>query len=280
MLLLAAVMWGGAYGMQTRMSYYIGPFTTIFLKGFSGYFILLYCLFKHKKFNKKTVYAGMLVGGCNCAGLVLQQIGLATSSVSKVSFISGLYIIFVPILRMLAGRIPKKRVWLAIAVACTGTYLMCITDSFTFELGDISTLISTIFFALQIIFIAVYSKDVDPVAFCGVQQTFTSLICGILMLVFENPQSSALSNIVLETAYVVYCSGLIAQIIQNKYQKLVDTNVASLIMSLESVFGAISGVIILNQTMSLREMIGGALIFAAVLIAESDGLLKWKKRTE
>ena len=268
MLLLAAMLWGGSYAMQKVMSESIGTFTIIFLKGFSGYLILFFCFIFNRKINKKTVLGGMLIGMFNGLGLILQQTGLSISDVSKVSFISGLYIIFVPLFRLFAGKKPKSRFWAAVLIACVGMYMLCMTESLSMSFGDLITLISTMFFALQIIFIDKYSKDVDFVPFCGVQQATTSLICGILMLILEKPNPADLTNIILPIMYTMFVSGMVAQLLQNKYQRDVDPIVASLIMSLESVFGALSGVLLLHTTLSSRELIGCILIFISILVAQ------------
>jgi len=268
MLLLAALLWGSAYAVQKIMSDSINTFTVIFIKSVSGYLMLFFCFIFNRKFSKRTISAGVLIGLCNGAGLILQQLGFASSNVSKVSFISGLYIIFVPLFRLLAKKKPKDKFWVAVIVACVGMYLLCMNESLILEFGDLVTLVSTMFFALQIIFIHKYSEDVDFVAFCGIQQATVATICGIIMLIFEKPEVSDFSNIILPSLYVMFASGLVAQLLQNKFQKDVDPSLASLIMSLESVFGALSGVILLGTTLSPRELAGCAFIFVSILIAQ------------
>lgn len=271
MLLLAAFLWGSSYGIQALISNVVGSFTIIFCKTFSGFLLLGYCLLKRKKINKKTVLPGILIGVFNGLGLLLQQYALATANVSKVSFISGLYIIFVPIFGIfILKQKPKKSFWFAVLIACIGMYFLCLGESFVIETGDVITLLSTIMFALQIIFIHMYSKGVDIIAFCGVQQITVSLMCLPFMLAIEHPTLADFKLILLPALYIMIGPGTIGQLLQNRYQKDVNASVASLIMSLESVFGAISGAIILDAHLTSVEVLGCILIFISIIIAEND----------
>lgn len=281
MLLLAALLWGSSYGIQASMSSLVGNFTIILCKSFSGFILIAYCLLRKKHLNKKATYAGILIGICNCTGLLLQQYALSTSNVSKVSFISGLYIIFVPILSIfMLKKKPKMRFWFAVLIACAGMYFLCLGESFTIELGDVITLISTVFFALQIVLIHIYSKGVDTVMFCGVQQMTSSLVALPLMFIFDKPSLLNFRQVLLPAIYIMLGPGMIAQVLQNTFQRDVDATVATLIMSLESVFGAISGVIFLDATLTPVEMAGCVLIFIAIIIAENEKGFKWIRKAK
>lgn len=266
-LLAVALLWGFSFSLQTLMSYNVGPFTIIFLKGFGGLLIIGYCILARKKIDKKTMKYGILSGLVNGSGLLLQQIAFTKSSVSKVSFITGLYVVIVPLLLLCKHKKPKPRFWLGLLVACIGLYMLCLAEQLTIVPADLIALVAALCFALQIVIIGAYAKYVEPITFCGVQQGITSVICGIIMLLTENTHISDFSGIVLPSLYVVLIPGLLAQILQAKYQHKVDTNIASLILSLESIFGALSGIIILNQVMTTKEIIGCILLFVSILIA-------------
>lgn len=279
MLLLSAMLWGSGYGIQASMSNVVGDFTVIFFKSFSGFILITYSLLKNKRLNKKSIFHGALIGVFNCLGLLLQQYALATANVSKVSFISGLYIIFVPILSIfILKKKPKTRFWIAVLIACIGMYFLCLGEKFVIEIGDVITLISTVFFALQIIFIHMYSKGVDVIAFCGIQQITSCLIVLPFMLFIDKPTMLDIKDILLPGLYIMLFPGMIAQVLQNKYQNSVDATLATLIMSLESVFGAVSGAIILNSSLTQTEMLGCALIFISILIAENQKGFKWLRK--
>ena len=279
MLLLAALLWGSSYGIQALMSNHVGDFTIIFCKSFSGFILITYCLYKGRKLDKKTILAGIVIGIINGLGLCLQQYALAKGNVSKVSFISGLYIIFVPILSIfILKKKPKTRFWFAVAIACAGMYFLCLGEKFEIELTDIVTLCSALFFALQIIFIHKYSKGVDTVAFCGVQQITTCLMCMPAMLLIDKATLLDFKQILIPAIYVMLGPGMAGQVIQNTYQKDVDATVGTLIMSLESVFGAISGVIFLDARLTPVEMAGCVLIFISIIIAENERGFKWIRK--
>lgn len=279
MLLLAAMLWGSSYGIQALMSRIVGNFTVIFCKTFSGFILVGYSLLKKVKLEKKIILAAILIGVFNGVGLLLQQYALSTANVSKVSFISGLYIIFVPILSIfLLKRKPKTRFWLAVGIACIGMYYLCLGESFMFEIGDIITLVSTIFYALQIIYIHKYSNGVNTIAFCGVQQMTVCLITLPFVLFLEKPSLLDFKEILIPALYVMAAPGTVAQLLQNGYQKSVDATLATLIMSLESVFGAISGAIFLNATLTSTEMFGCLLIFISIIIAENEKGFRWLRR--
>lgn len=279
MLLFAAMLWGSGYGMQASMSNIVGDFTVIFFKSFSGFVLITYSILINKNLNRKSIFYGILIGVFNCLGLLLQQYGLANANVSKVSFISGLYIIFVPILSIfILKKRPKTRFWLAVLIACVGMYFLCLGEKFVIEIGDVITLISTIFFALQIIYIHMYSKGVDTIAFCGVQQITSCLLMVPFMVFIDSPSINDIKEVLLPGLYIMLGPGMIAQVIQNKYQSNVDATLATLIMSLESVFGAISGAIFLNASLTRTEMFGCLLIFVSIIIAENEKGFKWLRK--
>lgn len=269
MLLLAAMLWGGTYAIQSLMSKSIGTFTIVFLKTINGFFILGYCYIKKKQLRKKAILAGIIVGVIGAIGLICQQMGIGLTSVSKASFISGLYVMFVPLLGLFTRKKPKPRFWLAIFISFIGMYLLCMSGNEKFGIGDLVVLISAVFFAEQIILIDKFSEEVDNVlAFCGVQQITICIISSIPVFILEKPQLNDFNGLLLPILYVMFLSGMIAQIIQNKYQNSVEPTTASLIMSLESVFGALFGWLLLKQTLTFKEIIGCILMFIAIMVAE------------
>lgn len=268
MLLISAMMWGGSYAVQNILSTSFQTYSVIFLKSVGGIVLLVFCIFARKKIDKKTLRAGFITGLTNCTGLIIQQIGIANTSVSKSSFISGLYVIIVPIFGLFSNKKPKRKFWLAVLIAFIGMYLLCMNGNESLGKGDLYVLVSIIFFAYQIILIDKYGKELDPLAYCAVQQITSATVSGSLAMIIEKPQFSNIGNMIFPVLYVMFMSGLVAQIFQNKYQKLVSPTLASLIMSLESVFGALGGMIFLHQFLTVKELIGCILMFVAIIIAE------------
>ena len=267
MLLLAALLWGITYSIQTLCNG-LGTFTIIFFKTIGSVLLLAIAIVKKERFTKTTILGGILIGAVACVGLVLQQKGLELSSAANASFLSALYIVFVPILSMFVGKKPKPKIYLAILVSLIGMYLLCINGEFVLKIGDILLLIGAIMFALQIIFIDKFINDVDPIAFTAVQQLVCSLFTGVIMLVVEKPSIISISENILQLLYISLLSGALAQVLQNRFQRDVEPSLSSILMSFESVFGAVFGWIILNQALSTKEIIGCVLMFVAMLIAE------------
>lgn len=267
MLLFAAILWGLSYSVQVLCSG-LGTFAISFFKTIGGVVLLIIGLIKKERFNKKTILSGSLIGSIACAGVILQQKGLELSSAANASFITSLYIIFTPIMSVLIGKKPKPRIYLSIIISLIGMYLLCIKGAFILRTGDIILVFSAILFALQIILIDKFANDVDTIAFTAVQQLTGAILTGIIMFVIEKPSISIVGNNILQIIYLSLLAGAGAQLIQNRFQKDVEPSLASILMSFESVFGAIFGWLVLNQILSLKEIIGCILMFVAMLIAE------------
>lgn len=267
MLLFAAILWGLSYSVQVLCSG-LGTFAISFFKTVGGVVLLIIGLIKKERFNKKTILSGSLIGSIACAGVILQQKGLELSSAANASFITSLYIVFTPIISILIGKKPKSRIYLSILIALVGMYLLCINGEFVLRTGDILLVICAILFALQIILIDKFANDVDTIAFTAVQQLTGAVLTGIIMFVIEKPSISIVGNNILQIIYLSLLAGAGAQLIQNRFQKDVEPSLASILMSFESVFGAIFGWLVLNQILSLKEIIGCILMFVAMLIAE------------
>lgn len=267
MLLFAAILWGLSYSVQVLCSG-LGTFAISFFKTIGGVVLLIIGLIKKERFNKKTMLSGSLIGSIACAGVILQQKGLELSSAANASFITALYIIFTPIMSILIGKKPKPRIYLSIIISLIGMYLLCIKGAFILRTGDIILVFAAILFALQIILIDKFANDVDTIAFTAVQQLTGAILTGIIMFVIEKPSISIIGNNILQIIYLSLLAGAGAQLIQNRFQKDVEPSLASILMSFESVFGAIFGWLVLNQILSLKEIIGCILMFVAMLIAE------------
>lgn len=267
MLLFAAILWGLSYSVQTLCNG-LGTFTISFFKSIGGIVLLIFAIIKKEKFDLKTITAGTLIGVVACCGIILQQKGLELSSAANASFISALYIVFTPILSIFIGKKPKPRIYISIIVSLIGMYLLCIKGSFVIRIGDILLVIAAILFALQIILIDKYANDVDTIAFTSVQQISGAILTGVIMLVVEKPSINAIANNIIQILYMSLLAGALAQLIQNRFQKDVEPSLSSILMSFESVFGALFGWLILNQALSIKEIMGCVLMFIAMLIAE------------
>ena len=202
-------------------------------------------------------------------GCALQQMGIENSTVSKASFITVLYIIFVPLIESFTGKKIPAKIFISIGIALVGLYFLCMSGSFDLCIGDLYLLLCSICFALQIFFIDRFSQGNDALPLTFVAQLTVSFLSLIVALFKEPLDVNALKNALLPILFITLLGGLLAQCLQFIFQKDVGSTLASLLMSFESVFGALFGWLILNQTLNAREIFGCFLVFVAILIAES-----------
>ncbi len=268
MLVLATLFWGLSYSVQSISAQGLGPFMTVCFKGAGGVFLLPLLLYRKTKIDKDILLGGLWMGIFAFGGCLFQQLGIIYSTVSKASFITALYIIFVPMMEVFLGRKIRKAIWYSASIAALGLYFLCMNSVSGINIGDLFLLIGSILFALQIIVIDRYSRKCDPVALTCVSQIVVALFGLVAALIYEKPDVSSFEQMILVILYMVFIGGLISQLIQIRYQRDLDSSLASLLMSFESVFGAFFGWLILHQGMSLREIFGCILVFAAILLAE------------
>ena len=269
MLFIATLAWGLSYSIQSISSENLETFTVVFFKGLGGLSLLPLLIINKHRFTFKEVLCGMAIGTAAFMGCILQQLGIENSTISKASFITSLYIIFVPLMERISEKKISKKIMISVGIALLGLYFLCFSKAETFGIGDLYLLICSVFFALQIILIDRFTRIYDPLALTFLAQSTVSLYSGIIMLIFENPTMDAVMTSIVPLLYIVFVSGTMAQTFQVVFQKDVGASLSSLIMSFESVFGALFGWIVLSQNLSIREIFGCILVFIAIMIAES-----------
>lgn len=279
MLLMCAIIWGFAFSAQSTASNYLSAISFNGLRFFLAVAVLLvtiivFDLVKKKKgiavvgFNRDTIIGGCLCGAILFAANNLQQYGVSLTSVGKASFITTLYIVIVPVLGLLMRRKPTVICCYAILVAIVGFYLMCITESFSITLGDTMVLLCAFVFSFQIIFIDVYAPTTDPVKLTFVQFLAAALISVPAMAIDGFPAAADINACILPMLYVGILSAGVAFTLQTAGQQRTEPAIATLLMSLESVFGLIGGAVFLHQTSTNRELLGCLLVFVAVFMAQ------------
>jgi drug/metabolite transporter (DMT)-like permease len=283
LLLLTAIIWGSAFVAQKNGMDHVEPFTFNGIRTFIGGLVLIPVIFfMGKKSEKKDLTKeekskenkALLIGGF-CCGLALftagslQQFGVSYTTAGKAGFITTLYVVFVPIISVIIGKKVRPIMWLCVAMGAVGLYLLCMTDSsFSLTFGDTLVLLCAVAFAVHIMVVDHFSPKMDGVKLACLQFLFAGLMGIICMFIFETPQLSAILECAVPILYagVLSCGlGYTFQIIAQKYA---EPTVASLLMSLESVFAVIAGAILLHEVMNLRELSGCAIIFAAVIISQ------------
>lgn len=286
MLLTAAFIWGTAFVAQSKGMDYVAPFTYNAVRTLIGGVVLIPMVFlfgqksrrKASENNNKISF----IGGIIC-GLVLfaassfQQLGISLTSAGKAGFITALYVVIVPVISIIFGQKSNLKMWLCAFTAIIGFYLLCIKEGFRLSKGDLYVLICAVFYSVHIIVIDHFnSKGAEPVKMSCVQFFTAGTIMMICMFIFE---SLALSDI-LAAKYTILYAGVmscgVAYTLQIIGQKYTESTAAALIMSLESVFAALAGWIILSEHMSIKEFAGCILVFAAVVFSQLD--ISFKKR--
>ena len=296
-MLVAALIWGSTFVVQTTASDTVEPFTFLFSRSFIGFLFLIpvIAIFNYQN-NKKlldgeikqtlkpskiTLIAGVLCGVALTIASFCQQkgISLMTDNASgKAGFITALYIVFTPIFGVILKRRIPKIVAVCVPIATLGFYLLCIKTGFTIELGDILTLISAFFFTFHILIIDYFmEKGANPIKTSCIQFLVVGLISLLFAFIFEKPDLSVIWNAKLEIMYAGFLSSGIAYTLQIAAQKNADPTSATLIMSLESVFAVLSGWLVLGESLSSKELIGCLFVFIAVILAQIQLPLPKKK---
>ena len=278
MLFITSIIWGLAFVAQAQGMEHIGPFTftasrslvaIIFLYLTYVFFNKTSKTYREQKFDmKRTIRGGVLCGLVFTFGINFQQIGLVYTTAGKASFLTALYIVFIPIIGLFYGKKINKKLQLCIVFAMIGTYLMSVKGSLSMNIGDLITIFGSIVFAIHILMLSEFSKDTNAVLVSLIQFAVCGFFSLIAALIFEGIEIDAILKSYLAILYVGILSSGVGFTIQLMALKELDPVVASMISSLESVFGAVFGWLILSQSMSEREIIGGIIIFLATLIAQ------------
>ncbi len=274
-LFLAALIWGVAFVAQSKAMEYVQPMTFNGTRGLITAVVLLpaWVLMGKKQpacgYDRKALFGGGAVCGLALfAASSLQQIALVDTSAGKSGFLTALYMIFVPLLGIFTGKRITMKVWLAVVLACAGSYLLCGGGALALTRGELCLIGSAFCYALQIMMVDRYVDRTNAMLLCCVQFTVSGVLSTLIAFTWENPSLEGLLQAIVPLLFAAIFSGAVAFTLQIVGQRNTPPAVASLLMSLESVFAAISGAILLHQHLTGMELIGSALTFAAVLLTQ------------
>ncbi len=278
---LAALIWGTAFVAQSMGAGFVPAFAFNASRGVIAFLLLLVMSLVLRavrvrqgkpasatRSRKDLLVGGLCCGAAMCLGNYLQQKGLETTTPGKASFITALYIVLVPLCGVFLKKRVPKAVWGSVALAVAGLYCLCMNESFTIASGDICVMLCALGFTAQILCIDYFAAYVDGVELSCAQFFFMTLFCLIGMLLFEEPTWAGIQAAMGQIIYVGAFSGGVGYTLQILAQKDSDPTVISLLLSLESVFGAVSGAIILGDRLSGKEYMGCVLMLAAVVLAQ------------
>lgn len=271
-LVLTAIIWGLSYSAQAEAMNSMQPLFFVFFRYLLGSFMLLPgILYFRRTPDKRLLTGGILCGICLAGGEILQQFGLLYTSAGKAGFLTALYVIMIPVLGVVIRKKSNWKIWTAAVVSVAGSYLLCSdgTLSSIGNPGDALMILCALFFAFQFIAIAKFAPEADALQLAAVQFFMVAVISGIAALIAG--ESCSWQNIADTTGPLLYC-GLIAIgfacTVQVAAQKYVHPATASIVLSTASVFAVIWGWLLLDEQYSLMNLIGCALIFAAVLLVQ------------
>lgn len=282
-LLICAMLWGSTFVAQIFGASHIGPNSYNGLRFLIGACALIPLLLSKRKKGKiqqksikHTLIGALICGAVLCAGSYFQQRGMADTTAGKAGFISALYIILVPFIRILWGKRVRIIAWIGVAIALIGMYLLCIKPGGSLALGtgDLMVLISAMFYSLHIISIDHFVEETDPVLLSCLQFFVTGLIASGLALATETTTVADIMACKWAILYAGVLSCGVAYTLQAVGQRTADPLQATLLMSMESVFSAVSGALVLGERFTGREMIGCVLIMAAVLMGQCEDAVR------
>ena len=282
LLLLTAAIWGFAFVAQRVGSQYVGAFTfngVRFALGSISLIPLIIYFDKRKKSSsngdgkvevngKRSILPGVLVGIVLYIAATLQQVGLIYTTAGKASFITGLYMVFVPIIGITLKYKIARNSWIGVAIAVVGLYLLSVNENFSISYGDLLEVIGAIFWAIHILTIDYFSNKMDALKLSCIQFATCSFLSLITALIFEHITMSGISQALVPILYGGLLSVGVAYTLQVVAQKNAKPSHAAMILSMESVFGAIGGALLLGESMSSRGYIGCILILGGILISQ------------
>lgn len=279
LLTITAMIWGSAFVAQSIGGDSLGAFTFNAARSLIAAVFLIPCIFvikkiekdpvkKQIKIDKPLIISGVCCGVALCVASAFQQIGISKTTVGKAGFITAMYIIIVPLLSRFFGKKIQPIIWLAVAISAVGLYLLCMNEGFSISEGDFYILLCAVCFAVHILIIDYFSDKTDGVIMSCIQFFTVGVLSLVIALIFEQPSLPDIMSAILPILYTGVFSSGVAYTLQIVAQKDVNPTAASLIMSLESVFAAISGWLFLHESFSLKEFFGCVLVFSAIIIAQ------------
>lgn len=275
-LLGATVIWGSAFIAQSVGMDKIGPFTFQAVRCFLAVVFLFpaSALFsKGKPFWKSWADPALWRSGVICglalfAASSLQQIGLVYTDAGKAGFLTAMYIVFVPFLGLFVGQRPGRNALLSLIPAIVGLYLLSCTSVSGINKGDVLLLLCAVAFSVQILLIDRHCAGLDGLKLNCIQALVVTVLSVPWALLTETVDASLIASCWLPLGYAGILSMGVAYTLQIVGQKRVAPSAAALLMSLESVFAALFGWLLLHETMTRAEELGCVLVFAAVIISQ------------
>ncbi|UCD49958.1 MAG: DMT family transporter [Phycisphaerales bacterium] len=281
LLLVAAFIWGTTFVAQRKGMDHIGPMTYIVLRFLLGAVTLVPLILwrrngvtKNPGYTKRFLLWGGALGGLALfGGTSFQQMGLQYTTAGKAGFVTSLYVVLVPLMGLVLGHRCGRSLWIGVGLAVTGLYLLSVTESFTIARGDLLVLVGAFFWALHVQVIGYLAQRAAPLRIACVQ----FIVCAALALPFafvtEKMDVSAIRDAAIPILYGGVLSAGIAFTLQVVCQRTSPPSHAAIIMSLETVFAALAGWLVLGERLGLRGLIGCVLMLTGLMVVQLPPLL-------
>ena len=279
LLTLTALIWGTAFVAQRVGMESIEPLTfSASRMALSAVAVgLLSAILSRRKkpdadaasIRRNSSVGGVLCGAFLAAASIFQQMGIVTTSAGKAGFITALYMLLVPIFAaLLFHRKNGWLVWLAVGIGVAGMYLLCVTESFTLTRGDALVCVCAVLFSGHILCCDRFAPRADPIRMSAIQFATATVISAVAAFIAEQPTWAKVASAAVPILYCGLMSGGVGYTLQIVAQRWTDPTVASLLMSLESVFAVLAGAVLLGERMTPREAAGCAIMFLAIILVQ------------
>lgn len=279
LLLVTAMTWGFAFVAQRKGMEFVGPFTFNAIRFMLGGASLIPLWYYQKRRNRQNarkkavdkkflIKGGLLAGAAIFLGSSFQQIGLVYTTAGKAGFITGLYVIFVPIIGLFWRQRTGTGIWLGALLAVAGLYFLSIHENFSIALGDLLVLVCAFFFAVHVLVVGWLTHKLPSIPLAIMQ----FLVCSLLSFIAALWVEEFIWKDILDAAIPILYGGLfsvgIAYTLQVVAQKNAPSSHAAVILSLESVFAVLGGWMLLSETLSARGLLGCGLMLTGMIFSQ------------
>lgn len=284
LLLVTAVIWGGAFVAQRVGMEYVGPFTYNGIRFALGILVLLPFVFRGARqeleapspilavSRQKIIAGGVATGATIFCAASLQQVGLVYTTAGKAGFITGLYVVIVPVIGIFIGRQTNKGTWIGAGLAAVGLYFLSVTASFTIAAGDLLVLIGAVLWAVHVHLIGWLAPRMNAVRLAVIQYAACSILSLLTAVAIEPITLADVQAAAVPILYGGVLSVGVAYTLQVVAQKNAHPAHAAILLSMESVFAALGGWLLLNEILPLRGLLGCSLMLGGMLISQLHGV--------
>ncbi len=278
-MLLASALWGLAFVAQRVGSEHVGTFTFTGVRFALGALVLAPLILvsdrvrkvpreRRRAATRAVVLPGILIGTLLTIAVNLQQEAMSDTPAGNAAFITGLYMVFVPVIAAFRGHRSSLNTIVGVVASMVGLYLISVSDSLTIGRGELLLILTCIPWAVQILLIEHYSSRLSVLRLALAQFVTCAVLSSIGALLFDAAPFTGMSEAVVPLLYGGLVSVGIAYTLQVVGQRHALATHASLIMATESVFGALGGALLLGENMGLRGYLGAGLMIAGIVISQ------------